>query len=190
MSKQAGAVLVGVLAAVCVLASCGRAEPGPKATSTSASRVGVTIFPVAQRKHLPDVAGRTLSGATLAVRSMVGQGVLVVNVWASWCIPCRGESPELASLAVSLRAQHVRFLGVDEQDTAAKGRSFAEKSGMTYPHLVDPTGTLLDKLKVLPSMGIPSTLIVDRRGLMAARIVGPTTGAQLRQVVEQVQRDR
>ena len=132
------------------------------------------------------IAGSTLSGQPLTLRSLTGRGVLVINVWASWCAPCRDESAALAALAKSTTADAVRFVGIDEQDTPGAARKFVASTGTTYPQLTDPTGTNLNKLSLLPSMAIPSTLLVDKRGMMAARIVGPVTTAKLEKLITQV----
>lgn len=119
------------------------------------------------------------------LRSLTGHGVLVVNVWASWCAPCRDESAALATMAKAAN-DAVRFVGIDEQDTPGAARKFVASSGTTYPQLTDPTGTSLNKLTLLPSFAIPSTLLVDRHGMMAARIVGPVAAAKLEKLIAQV----
>jgi thiol-disulfide isomerase/thioredoxin len=155
-------------------------------TTTPAIGVGAQLFPAAQRHPLPSIVGTTLSGQSLTLRSLTGRGVLVVNVWASWCEPCRDESAALATLANTLGRSHVSFVGIDEQDTSAAARRFVASTGMTYPQLTDPTGTALTKLSLLPSFGIPSTLLVDRQSMMAARIVGPVTAQKLQKLIAEV----
>ncbi len=92
----------------------------------------------------------------------------------------------LGAAAKTYAAQGVVFVGIDEADTTSAGRAFAASAGMSYPSFVDPQGALLSKLKVLPQMGIPSTLVLDRRGRIAARVIGPTTAAELKQVLDGV----
>lgn len=104
--------------------------------------------------------------------------VVVVNVWASWCVQCRAESPVLARLSRRLQPQ-VRFVGIDEQDVAAKALAFAAAAGTEYPHLLDPHGTLLARLPMLPGDAIPSTLIIDKQGRAAACVVGDVKQHQL-----------
>jgi peroxiredoxin len=90
----------------------------------------------------------------------------------------------LAKAAKSLRREGVRFLGVDEEDSSSRARAFAASVGATYPSLVDKEGLLLRKLTVLPQVGIPSTLVLDANGRMAARVIGPITSPQLQQIVK------
>jgi len=83
----------------------------------------------------------------------------------------------------------VRFVGVDEQDLARKGRAFAKQAGTDYPHLIDAYGKLLEKLPTLPNDVIPSTLVIDPQGRAAARFVGVVKPRQLARVVRRAGRD-
>jgi thiol-disulfide isomerase/thioredoxin len=148
--------------------------------------VGVTYYPGDKRDPAPTVSGATLAGPPLSLANIVGDRVVVVNVWASWCVECRAESRGLADLSTELPAGAVRFVGIDEQDGAAKARAFAAAAHATYSQLVDPDGTLLAEFPMLPSDGIPSTLVIDRQGRVAGRIIGMADEASLRQLIERV----
>jgi hypothetical protein len=93
----------------------------------------------------------------------------------------------LATAAKALKGHGVTFLGLDEQDHATDARDFVASVRATYPDLVDGDGSLLRKLKLLPQMGVPSTLVLDKHGLMAARVIGPMTSEQLDQIVKSLQ---
>jgi thiol-disulfide isomerase/thioredoxin len=174
---------VSVMVAVC--AACSTLAPAAE-THSDSNPLGVTVFPSSARRPLPDLGATTLSGTHRQLRSFVGHGVVVLNVWASWCTECRAESPVLAALAREFGGQGVTFVGVDEQDSASKARSFARSTGMSYTHLVDPDGSLLAKLTALPNFGIPSSLFIDPHGNMAARIVGAASAAQVRALIAQI----
>ena len=165
--------------------SAGTAATAP--TTAAADAPGATVFSAADRRPVPDVSGTTLDGAALRLRDLVGGSVVVVNVWASWCTSCRAESAVLAAAARDLAG--VRFVGIDEADSAPEARSFVAASGTTYPQLTDPDGALLQQLTVLPSSGIPSTLLVDAHGRMAARVVGPVTGPGLRRLISALEKE-
>jgi thiol-disulfide isomerase/thioredoxin len=116
--------------------------------------------------------------------------VVVINLWASWCEPCRTESPVLARAARALAAQKVAFVGIDELDTTGSATQFVAMAGVTYPQLVDSDGTLLRHLPLLPQKGIPSTLILDRHHRMAARVIGPVTAGEIQTLVSELLHER
>lgn len=149
---------------------------------TSADDPGVQVFPVAQRTPAPLVQGTTLTGASFDLARMTGHGVVAVNVWASWCGPCRQEMPVLAQ--ASRAGLHV--VGIDERDHGPAARSFARSRGATYPMLADPDGRLLARLRMLPQTGVPSTVFLDSRGRVAARVVGPIAPGVLRRLVRRL----
>lgn len=171
-------LVVGVLAlaVAAVLTGCGSRPASQGSTDT---RLGLTVFWPAHRQPMPPLAGTTLTGRHLSATSYAAGTPLVVNVWASWCSPCRRELPLLARAA----RHGVRVLGIDERDGAGQARSFARSQGATYPSLVDPDGRLLAALRLLPQAGIPSTLVVTPRGRVAARVVGPLTSSALRRAL-------
>ena len=173
-----------LIAASITLTGCGAAAGSSAKTASSLDVVGLTTYAVNDRHSAPALKGKTFDGTPLSLGG-VGQGkVVVLNVWASWCGPCREESPMLGATAKSYAAQGVVFVGIDEADTTSAGRAFATSAGMTYPSFVDPDGGLLSKLKMLPQMGIPSTLVLDTHGRIAARVIGPTNAAELKQVLD------
>ena len=139
--------------------------------------LGVTTYRLPDRGVLPELSGTTLAGGPLSVSSLRG-GVLVLNVWASWCEPCRDESAALGRAAQRWRPAGVRFVGLDENDTSAAATSFLRSVAVTYPHLVDE-GALLGRLSTWLPVAVPSTLVVDPQGRVAARVVGVVTAEQI-----------
>jgi protein SCO1/2 len=146
---------------------------------------GVDAYPVQGRRPSPALVGRTLSGGHLSLTRYLGRhrgDVVAVNVWASWCGPCRAEMPLLARVD----GHGLRVVGVDERDAAGAARAFARSRGATYPSLQDPDGQLLRQLAMLPQQGIPSTVFLDGRGRVAARVIGPVHPADLRVVLRTI----
>ncbi|MGO8957695.1 MAG: TlpA family protein disulfide reductase [Streptosporangiaceae bacterium] len=145
-----------------------------------------TYYPPGQRPAAPAVSGVTLTGHKLSLAAYRGD-VLVLNFWGSWCAPCRAEAPALGTLAKRLAGRGVRFLGVDIRDEPQSALAFMQTFGVGYPSLNDPS----DEIAVLfrstvPPAAIPTTIVIDRTGQIAARIVGGATYAQLKSVVTEV----
>jgi thiol-disulfide isomerase/thioredoxin len=146
---------------------------------------GTSRITLSDRRLAPNLRGTTIEGSKFALDDLAGH-VVVVNVWASWCEPCRTESPVLARLERQLAAKKVSFVGIDETDTATSATRFVASTGARYPQLVDSDGALLRQLPLLPQKGIPSTLILDRHHRMAARVIGPVTGAEIQTLVSEL----
>jgi len=183
----ARAALAGVVIASLLLAGCATSRgSGPRAAASGAP--GTTVYPAADRRPVPDVTASTLDGRSLSVRDLTGSGVVVINVWASWCTSCRAETAAIAAVAAEMSGRPVQFLGIDEQDSAAAARHFLVDAGTTYPQLTDTEGDVLHTLSLLPQTGIPSTLLLDPEGRMAARVIGPVSRNQLRDLIVAVQK--
>ena len=154
----------------------------PAHHSGAGSGIGLTVFTQEQQQRLPALSGTTLDGRRLDVSSYAEGSPLVVNVWASWCSPCRREVPLLARIA----RRGVKVLGIDERDSTHRARSFAASHHASYPSLSDPEGQLLGSLHALPQTGIPSTLVVSPDRSIVARVIGPLTPATLHHALKEV----
>jgi thiol-disulfide isomerase/thioredoxin len=132
------------------------------------------FVPTGHRKAAPDLTGSTLTGGRESLASLRGH-VVVVNFWASWCAPCRSETPLLVSLAKS--QPRVAFLGVNEKDNPSAAKAFVRDNGVTYPSVVDRIGQLAASWPVAP--GLPSTFVLDADGRIAARFTGGVVASDL-----------
>ena len=193
--RASRAEVYATLVAVLLLGGCAVAGPDPSpqaaarsgaagTTATPAYPPGLTVYPVSQRRVVPDLRGTTLAGTPLELSSLRGH-VVVLNVWASWCEPCRTESPDLAALATSTEATGTRFVGLDEQDTTTAATAFLRSVQADYPHLVDD-GALLARLSDWLPPAVPGSLVVDRDGLVAARAVGKVTADEFVRFIAQL----
>lgn len=173
------------------LAGCadGQVERSDSAGSQSRYIEGdgvVTTIPPDEREEAPEFGGPVLGGGEFDLASAEGD-VVVLNVWGSWCPPCRKEAPALQAVSQDLADDGVQFVGVNTRDTETGALAYEKEFGITYPSVVDPKGeALLAFRDTLPPAAIPSTLVIDRSGRMAARILGPIGEASLRQLVSDI----
>ena len=173
--KRLAIVLILALA----LTGCGNAKQ--VATKSYVAGNGtVTFIESKDRKTAPVLTGLTLDGENLQVP--LG-GIVVVNVWASWCAPCRAEAPTLAALAN--KYQGVVFVGVLTRDSEVAARAFEKRFQIPYPTLVDDS-VLLGFRDTLSANAIPSTIVIDKKGMVAARISGQITVASLSELIEKI----
>ena len=170
-----------------LLAGCTNSTGGAGDTGYVGNAVtGITNYTPAQRVTAPTLSGTTLDGKQLALSDYRGK-VVVVNVWGSWCGPCRREAAGLEETYTKFQAKGVQFLGINTRDDNAAAQAFVSNSAITYPSLQDPNETLLLQLKtVVPPTDIPSTVIIDASGKLAAKIIGEVTEPQLTQSLNTV----
>jgi thiol-disulfide isomerase/thioredoxin len=152
-----------------------------------AGRGIITSLAVADRSQPGEVSGTTIDGKPLSLDDYAGK-VVVVNVWGSWCAPCRAEAPMLAKAARDLAAKDVAFLGIDSRDlNESAAKAFVRRFGVPYPSIYDQQGrTLLAFRGTLNPNAIPSTVIIDREGRVAASVLGEISRTTLYDLVEEV----
>jgi cytochrome c biogenesis protein CcmG/thiol:disulfide interchange protein DsbE len=130
----------------------------------------------------PDFDLDSLDGAAVSLSALRGR-VIVINLWASWCPPCRAEMPALQAVYADLAARGLVVLGVNMtyQDSAAEAISFATDLGLTFPIAFDRSGEVARSYSM---RALPSTYFVDPRGVIQQVIVGgPLNEATLRSIV-------
>jgi thiol-disulfide isomerase/thioredoxin len=166
------AVLALVLALV--LAGCSgtkdAVEPGQEFTFVApGGRTTITYDPPESRGTLRSLSGDSLlqPGTTVGLESYPGR-VVVLNIWGSWCGPCRTEAPDLQFVAESTAAAGVTVLGVDVRDDRAAAQDFVRDRGLTYDSVFDPPGRTLAGLRGYPRNTVPSTIVLDRQHRVAA----------------------
>jgi len=104
----------------------------------------------------------------------------VIHFWASWCGPCRKEAPEIERFARSLHGR-ANLVGIDYSDGLDGARSFIRQYGWTFPMLRDPNGVIGDRFRL---NGLPTTYILDPRGLITETLIGPQTASGLQQALQ------
>ena len=163
-----------------VLSSCGGGGSSIAQESFVSGNGSISYIKPSDRIAAPALSGMTLSGKNYTYN--VGQ-VAVVNVWASWCAPCRAEAPTLAAL--SEKYTDVAFMGILTRDNPVNAEAFARRFALPYPTLIDDA-VLIGFRKSLPANAIPSTVLIDKRGNVAARVSGEVTYSSLAELIEKV----
>ena len=149
----------------------------------------VTTVPLGERDPAPEFSGPILGDDDAEFTLGDARGdVVVLNVWGSWCPPCRKEAPALQAVYEQVADQGVQFIGVNTRDpNLTDALAFEEQFGLTYPSVVDTDGRrLLAFRDSLPPTAIPSTLVIDRNGNLAVRVLGEISESSLHDLVADV----
>ena len=145
-----------------------------------AGLLGLLVWQLTHQTHPPKIGGpapnftlrRINAAGKLDLASLRGKPV-VINFWASWCVPCKGEAKLLEQAWRQYRSQGVVFVGVDYHDVTSDARTFMSHHGITYPIVQDGSGMTGDEYGLT---GVPETYFVDRRGrLVGSHIIGTIT---------------
>ena len=176
--KVKNLILLPVMALL--LSSCGGGGSSIAEESFVSGNGSVSFVSTSNRIAAPALSGMTLTGKNYTFN---GGQVAVVNVWASWCAPCRAEAPTLAAL--SEKYTDVAFIGILTRDNPATAEAFVRRFALPYPTLIDDS-VLIGFRKSLPANAIPSTVVIDKNGNVAARISGEITFASLSEIIEKV----
>ena len=166
--------------ALLLLTGCSNGGASQAEESFISGDGAVTFIKKSDRIKAPKISGMTLMGTDY---NFDGGKVAVVNVWASWCSPCRAEEPALSALA--RKYSDVEFIGILTRDNPVNAEAFSRKRNIPYPTLIDDS-ILVGFRKSLPANAIPSTVLIDETGKVAARISGAVTVASLTDLIERV----
>lgn len=143
----------------------------------------VTSITKADRKSAPVISGKSISGANIAIKN--GR-IALVNVWASWCAPCRAEAPILQELTKEF--PEVQFVGLLTRDSKENANAFLDRFKITYPTMADDA-ILLDFQKSLPVGAIPTTFLIDKEGKVAARVLGEITYSSISKLLNDLAKE-
>lgn len=168
-SRRRPGVAIGLCVAAVLLGAVAWLMAPPRGEPGEAAGRGEALD-----RPAPDLAGPTLAGGVLDLAGLRGS-VVLVNVWAAWCAPCRDEMPVLVSAERRLGARGLRVVGVDTRDGERQARALlAEVGGDPASSVVDPDGVLAARWRV---RGVPETFVVDADGRVVARRLGGVTEA-------------
>jgi cytochrome c biogenesis protein CcmG/thiol:disulfide interchange protein DsbE len=137
---------------------------------------GVALGEAAPAESLPRLEG----GGDESLAAYRGRWVLV-NFWASWCVPCREEAPALERFQRRHGEGNFTVVGIDSRDLSGDGRDFVQQYGLSYPQLRDGDG---DAAHAFGTTGVPENFLIDPRGKVRLLVRGPVTAEYLRKAVE------
>jgi thiol-disulfide isomerase/thioredoxin len=143
------------------------------------------VIPAADRQSAPEFGGKLLDGTTFSSSSLAGD-VAVLNFWGSWCPPCRVETPEFQQVYSEVQGDGVTFVGINVKDDEQLADAFLQSKGITFPSLYDPRGEVALAFRDYPANAIPSTIVLDRGGRVAAVYTAAVKPEDLRTVLDRV----
>lgn len=190
-AARTAAVSAALFAVVLPLSAC--STSGDNATGNNGYVSGdgtITVIDAADRERAPTLEGDQLGGGTLDTADYAGK-TIVLNVWGSWCGECRAEAEGLVQASKELADKtdnQVAFVGLNTRDPSeAPALSYVREFDVPYPSLVDQDSKLLlNFYGIISPSAIPSTLVIDAEGRLAAVVSGPTTADTLVDLVEDV----
>ncbi|MER6104213.1 TlpA disulfide reductase family protein [Streptomyces sp. NPDC001832] len=170
------------------LSACGSSTSGGGGqTNYVSSNEGISTVTEGERKPVGPIKGETIQGKHLDIADFQGK-IVVINAWGSWCPPCRAEAPYFNKVAKEMKTKGVEFVGINARDgNKGLSKEFEDDYDMAYPSLYDPTGKLL--LSGFPKgtvslQSIPSTVVLDRNGEIAARALGSIDDNKLHKMID------
>ena len=185
--------LVLLLAGVLVLSGCATGHSAVDVNNGGefrfvAGTAAGSVIPVSKRASAPSFSGTLLDGGRFSSSSLSGK-VAVVNFWGSWCPPCRVETPEFQQVYSEDAGRGVTFLGINVKDDQQLAEAFLTSKGITFPSLYDPRGEVALAFRDYPANAIPSTIVLDRQGRVAAVYTAAVTQDDLRRVLDSVTKE-
>jgi thiol-disulfide isomerase/thioredoxin len=144
------------------------------------------VIPAGERASAPEFAGALLGGGDFSSAELDGE-IAVLNFWGSWCAPCRVETPQFQEVYADVGDQGVAFLGLNVKETSEQfAQAFVDRFGIRFPSLYDPRGEVALAFRDYPANAIPSTIVLDREGRVAAVYTGEVSQDDLRRVLDRM----
>ncbi|WAH95817.1 TlpA family protein disulfide reductase [Arthrobacter sp. MMS18-M83] len=143
----------------------------------------VTEFVKADRKAAVGIKGTLFDGTAVTPQDLLGK-VTVLNFWFAACAPCRVEAPILEELHQEFKSKGVQFYGVNLRDEKATADAFDKTFNLTYPSFNDKDGAVLLSVSgIVPPGAVPTTLVLDKEGKIASRVLGEIEKSTLKALI-------
>lgn len=180
-------VLAGAAASALTLTACSTGSNAVDQSGAAQYRyVGITtrgtVIPAARRRLSGDVRQQLITGGDFRLSDLRGK-VVVLNFWASWCGPCKTESPHLQAVYERQKNHGVTFVGIDIKDEKQAALAFIHDFGVTYPIVYDEPARSALQIGDVPTRGLPTTVVIDKRGRVAAIYTGALFDTDIEPVV-------
>lgn len=177
--------VIGTLAVSTALVACSAAQDSATGSKGYIAGDGeIVLIAEDEREAAPRLAGEAVGGGQVDSGDFAGSPY-VINVWAAWCAPCRAEADDL--VRASQRLDGVGFLGINTRDDQSAAEAFVRNHEIPYESLVDENGSeLLSFYGLFNPKTLPTTLVVDSQGRIAALVTGPITETTLVDLVSDV----
>ncbi|MDO4898203.1 MAG: TlpA disulfide reductase family protein [Rothia sp. (in: high G+C Gram-positive bacteria)] len=185
------ALSLGLLGAASLLSACSSNDDSLAAQADAGDSKGyiagdgsVTEYAEAERGEPVEFENELFDGTTISAESLRGKPVLL-NFWYAGCAPCRAEAPHLNELYKTF-GEKVTFLGANVRDEKGTAEAFEKNFGVEYPSYRDINGkVLLGLSKYVPAQAVPTTVVLDKKGRVAARILGQIDASIVRTILEE-----
>jgi thiol-disulfide isomerase/thioredoxin len=192
MNRRLASLVALLLAVLPALAGCATgtdavARGGQFEFVSPGGRTSIFYDPPSDRGTVSGISGESLlePGRTIGVDDFAGK-VVIINLWGSWCGPCRAEADDLQRVAGATATRGVALLGVDLRDDRAAAADFVRDRGLTWPSIYDPPGRSLLGLRGYPRNVVPSTIVLDRQHRVAAIFLTTLLDADLLPVAQRI----
>jgi peroxiredoxin len=183
------ALLVGTVALLLLAGCTGGAQENPDDVADQGYQSGdgsTTTWAAGDRTGPLELAGTDFAGAAQDVADWRGD-VVVLNTWYANCPPCRAEASDLAAVSTDYAADGVQVLGINRTDDAGTALAFERQFEVPYPSLADTDGAAIAALQgTVPINAVPTTVVLDRSGKVAGRILGLADPSTLRSMIDEL----
>jgi thiol-disulfide isomerase/thioredoxin len=181
-----------LVAASLLLLGCSGESGSNASTTTAAAEFDFSeatplgqVIPSEAREPAPAFSGELLDGTAFDSDTLSGD-ITVLNFWGSWCAPCRVETPEFQAVYTDVADSGVQFLGVAVKDQRNLAQAFVDRVGATYPSMFDQRGEVALAFRGFPANVVPTTILLNRDGQVAAVYVAVVPEEDLRAALDQL----
>ena len=155
-----------------------------KSNPISQTEISDLPIGISKGQQAPDFVGTTLAGHDIQLSDLRGKTV-VINVFASWCGPCRIEAPHLAQVYADFIDQDVEFIGLNLEERPEDVAAFKDEYGWEFPLVLNQDGDLTE---IYQPLGLPTSWLIDRDGVIQYVHTGPITAEMLTQAIMDIQK--